>query len=171
MKKSFPYLVFSNILLSILLILSIYLGFNGNFYKRTTVNSNLDIMAGDSSIIEVDANKAFAKTFVVDGSYLGGQTIPQNIDILSRSQNIFVRAKLQCENPENFYLLTSEKFTFEDDGYFYFNDILSAGEKTTLTNGIKILPEAKLQSGKKYVLTIVVETLEENAGINLLWKN
>ena len=170
MKKSFPYLVFSIILLSILLVLSVYLGFNGVFYKKVISNSNLDIKAGETALIEVEENKSFAKTFVVDGVYLSGQTIPQNIEILSQSQNVFVRAKLLCENCEDFSLTKSEKFSYEDDGYFYYNDILNVGEKAMLTTGIEISSKANLKSGEKYLLTVVVETLAEDVDINLFWK-
>lgn len=154
-----------------MLILSVYLGFNGSFYKRVMIESCLDIKPGESAIIEVSENKAFSKSFVVDGSYLAGQTIPQNIEILSQSQNVFVRAKLLCDEENIFSLSESEKFSYENDGYFYYNDVLNAGEKATLTTEIKILHNANMQNDKKYLLTIVVEILSEDVDVNLLWKN
>ena len=83
MKKSFPLLIFCIITLSILLILSVYLGFNGIFYKRVTNSMDIDIKAGNTKIIEIDKNESNVFSFVIDGSYLSGQTIPQNVEVLS----------------------------------------------------------------------------------------
>ena len=171
MKKSFPLLIFCIITLSILLILSVYLGFNGIFYKRVTNSMDIDIKAGNTEIIEVDKNESNVFSFVIDGSYLSGQTIPQNVEVLSLSDNVFVRAKLVCQENGLFSLKTSEKFSYEEDGYFYFNDILKVGEKALLTNGVEILPNAMLESGKKYLCTIVIETLSEEMDVNNVWKS
>ena len=132
---------------------------------------DIDIKAGSTTIIEVDKNESNIFSFVIDGSYLSGQTIPQNVEVLSLSDNVFVRAKLVCGENDLFSLKTSEKFSREDDGYFYFNDILNVGEKTLLTSGVEILPNAMLESGKKYLCTIVIETLSEEMNVNDIWKS
>ena len=58
-----------------------------------------------------------------------------------------------------FDFVTTSHFEKAEDGYYYYDETLSIGNKITFSNYC-IIPQNNLESGKKYILTVIVETIE-----------
>ena len=63
----------------------------------------------------------------------------------------------------------TEHFEKENDGYYYYDEVLKGGNKITFCNYIFIPKEINLRSGEKYIISFVVETLESKYDIGI-WK-
>ena len=176
MKKANVAWGFAVGILSILLILSIILGFNGYFFSVNYLNSKADITVGDSFSISVNPNQANLVSFIIDGGYLPNEVIPQTIYInaeeLNKDCKIRVKSKVfGASNVEEIDFITTQHFEKESDGYYYFDDVLKGGNKITFATYIVIPPKIDLKSEDKYILSIFVEALDADLESEIIWKN
>ena len=163
------------VLLSISLVTSIILGFSGYYFSVAYLKSNCDLVLGDKILISVSENESSVASFCFDGGYLPNEKIQQIVQIVSKnlSESMYVRAKIVVfvdnENA-NFVPMLSEHFVFGEDVYFYYDDVLNGGNKITLCNMLQFPSENIFLSDKKYVASIVVETLSETLNVSEIWK-
>lgn len=176
MKKSSVAWLFAVIILSILLIISIILGWNGYYFSVSYLNSKSDLVVGDSVSIKVEPNQSNVVSFTFDGAFLPNEIIPQVVQINATDLNydVAVRVKAKVfglENETDFDFVTTEHFEKSEDGYYYFDDVLKGGNKITFCNYV-VMPESKeFVSKEKYILTFVVETLDSSLEVENIWKN
>lgn len=176
MRKSNVAWLFAVIVLSFLLVLSFILGLSGYYFSMTYMNSDADIVVGDTVSIGVRANEASVMSFTFDGGYLPNELMPQIIQINGQdlNQNIRIRIKstvFGSEELSELKFITTDHFEQADDGYYYYDDILRGGNKITFCNFVEFPRNAEFSSNEKYILTVVVETLEENIDYQNVWKN
>lgn len=175
MKKSSVKWLFMVIVLSLLLAISVILGFTGYYFSVSYLNSNSELTVGDSFSIEVRANESNVASFTFDGTFLPNEKIPQIIQIKSQNltEDVYIRVKAVAFGGDKEIGLdfeTTEHFYKAIDGYYYFDDVLQGGGKTTFCNFL-ILPEKDcFESRQKYILTFVVETLKSDLDIKNIWK-
>lgn len=173
-KKDIAWL-FSVIVLSVALIISILLGVLGFYSSMTFIASDSDLVVGDTISIGVKPNESTVASMTFDGSFLPDENIPQIIQVngtdLSTDVYVRVKAKIFGTTQETaFNFITTDHFEQKDDGYYYFNDILHGGNKITFCNYIVTPKEITFYSGEKYILSIVVETLDTSFD-KAIWKN
>lgn len=176
MKKSNVAWLFAVIVLSVFLVISLILGFGGFFSSVSYMHSNCDMSVGDKFSIAVYPNQASVASLTFEGSYLPNETIPQVVQInaqdLNSDVNVRVKARVFGLSKEiELDFVTTEHFEKADDGYYYFDDTLKGGNKITFSNYITFPQNGEFESGKKYILTIVAETLETKYGGENIWKN
>lgn len=176
MKKSNVAWSFVVGILSLLLILSVILGMSGYYFSVNYLNSKSDIMVGNSFSISVKPNEANLVCFTIDGGYLPNEVIPQTIHISGEDLNkdAYIRVKARVfgvPNVAELDFVTTEHFEKQDDGYYYFDDVLKGGNKVTFATYLLVPPEIDLASNEKYILSIVVESLESNVDVENIWKN
>lgn len=174
MKKQNIGWIFACGTLTFLLIISVILGVTGFFSSLTYLKSNGDLVVGDDVSISVKPNEASVVSFTFDGSYLPDQVIPHIIQINNSSLDSDLRLRVKAKifglrEDLNLDFVTTSHFEKAEDGYYYFDDTLKGGNKITFSNYIKIPDSHEFASGEKYVLTIVVETLETKYDKNI-WK-
>ena len=173
-KKDVAWL-FAVIILSIALVVSIVLGLMGYFSSLTFLSSKSDLVIGDTLSIGVEPNQTSVASMTFDGAFLPNENLPQTIQIsaetLSSDVRVRVKAKIFGLNETSLFdFITTEHFEKAEDGYYYFDDILHGGNKITFCNYIVTPKDVTFFSGEKYILTIVVETLETKYDENI-WKN
>lgn len=165
MKKEYVGWLFAVIVLSVLLAVSIFLGVTGYFSSVTYLVSHSDLVVGDNVVVHVLPNQASVFSFTFDGAYLPDETIPHTIQISASNLNADVRVRVKAvvfglDDVTPFEFVTNEHFEKQADGYYYFDDVLTGGNKITFSNYI-IMPDSNdFVSNQKYVVTFVVETLE-----------
>lgn len=176
MKKSSVAWLFAVIVLSILLVISIILGMTGFYFSVSYLNSPSDIVVGDSMSISVLPNQSSVASFTFDGGYLPNEVIPQFIFINAQDLNSNVRVRVKAKvfgapNLSTLDFVTTEHFVKENDGYYYFDEVLKGGNKVTFSTYLLIPSDVDLSSNEKYILTIAVETLDESLDYEKIWKN
>lgn len=168
--------IFTSALLAFLLAMSIYMGISG-FYFKTQPSYTTDLVLGKNIQIDVSKNMSNAVSFNLDGSYLSGERLPQIISIKNTEEEdgVYLRAKIYIYTSENktlnMGLVETVNWTYnQEDGYYYFNDVLSKQDKVSLCSHVFVDEETSLQSNIKYIVTIVIEALDENVEIQNIWK-
>lgn len=168
--------IFSCVILSIGLILSIIMGITG-FYYRNTFSSTTDLKLGEALQVEARGNQANSISVNLDGSFLPGERIRQDLIVknLELDDEIFLRAKLYIYSTENRVvnlnvdLSPNWKYNLQD-GYYYFNGGLSPQGRTLLASNIIIDENDDLVSNKKYIMTLLVEGFSEKEDAERVWK-
>ncbi len=174
MKKSSIGWLFAVITLAVLLAVSVILGVTGYFSSVTYLASPSDLVVGDNVSIAVKENESSVASFTFDGGYLPNETIPHVIQIngglLNKDVKVRVKAEIFGLNEKTaFDFVTTSHFEKAEDGYYYYDETLPIGSKITFSNYC-IIPENNFQSGEKYILTVVVETIDaEKSGE--IWQN
>lgn len=173
-KKDIAWL-FTVIILSVALVVSILLGVLGYLSSLTFMATKSDLIVGDAISIAVSPNQSSVASVTFDGSYLPNENLPQTIQINATDLNADVRVRVKArlfglDNDTPFDFITTEHFEKADDGYYYFDDVLHGGNKITFCNYIVTPKEVDFYSGEKYILSIIVETLETKYDQNI-WKN
>ncbi len=173
MKKKDIAWFFAVIVLSALLAVSIILGVTGYFSSVTFLKSAADLKVGDTVQISVLPNQANVASYSFDGAYFPNELIPQVVQIDAKNLNadVFVRVKAKVfgEDGVEFGFVTPEHFEKAEDGYYYFDDVLTGGSKITFCTYLITPEENKFVSNAKYILSFIVETLESKYDINI-WK-
>ncbi len=165
--------LFAIIVLTILLITSVILGVTGYFSSATYLISNSELKVGDNISVGVRENQTSVLSLTFDGSYLPGETIPQIIQINSEDMNSNLKVRVKAEvfgSSSNFDFVTTSHFEKAEDGYYYYDETLQGGNKITFCNYITNPEEGDLISNEKYILTIVVETLDSDYA-ETIWKS
>lgn len=173
MNKSNIGWLFAVIALSILLIVSIILGVNGYFFSMSFTRLNSDIVVGEGATIEVLPEESSILSFTFDGSYLPNERIPQKLQISAKNadSDVLVRVKAKVFGgaaEEELEFETTENFDFDGE-YYYYKNVLGAGGKVLFCDYLKIPLENTLSSKEKYILTIVVESVENSEENQQKW--
>lgn len=174
-KETLPW-AFAVLMLVIVLIVSIILGVSGYYFSLSYLNSNSDLVVGDTVSIGVKPNQANVASFTFDGGYMPNEKIPQvvqiNATVLDADVKVRVKAQIFGKNQDiNFDFVTTEHFELAEDGYYYYDDVLTGGNKITFCNYIVVPDDLSMTSKEKYILTFVVETLESDLDVENIWKN
>ena len=173
-KSSYPWL-FSIIILSVLLVISLILGFTGYFFSLSMMKTSSDLSLGDTVCLNVEPNEASVVSFTFDGNYLPGEVLPQVIQIKANNidKNLKVRVKSEAYTENGviqFDFVTTDEFTKGNDGYFYFNSDLAGGNKITFCNSIVMPEKASFVSKEKYILSVIVENLDSSLPVEEIWQ-
>lgn len=161
-KKDVAWL-FAVITLALCLVVSIILGVTGFFSSATFMHSSTDLKVGDEVSIAVKPNQASVASFTFDGAFFPGEILPQLVQINAQnlSADLRVRVKAQIFGAdENFEFVTTSHFQQEQDGYYYFDDVLHGGSKITFCTHLLIPEQSEFSCNEKYILSVIVETLE-----------
>lgn len=172
MTKRETALIFSVVILCILLVTSVILGVTGYFSSASYLSSNSELVVGDNVTIGVKPNETSVISMTFDGSYLPDENIPQVIQISSQDLNSDLKVRVKAQvfgTNSNFEFITTSHFQQEEDGYYYFDEDLKGGNKITFCNYVKTPKDNNFVSNEKYILTIVVETIESQFG-QTIWK-
>lgn len=174
MKKSSVPWLFAVIILSFLFILSIILGLTGYYFSVAYLNSNSEIVLGETVSISVLPNQSNVVSFTIDGAFMPNETLPQIVQINAEDMERDLRVRVKAEVfglNEEFDFVTTDHFEKASDGYYYFDDVLKGGNKITFCNYLVTPRESEFLSRQKYILSIVVETLETQFDSQNIWKN
>lgn len=172
-KENFGW-IFTTCALAILLGLSIYLGITG-WYFRTEKSYTTDIELGKTIQFGVKKNESNAISFNLDGSFLAGERLPQLISVknLDAENNLYLRAKLFIYTGDNqtleMNMVETANWTYQEDGYYYFNEKLTPQNKVAICSFVFIDEDTDLQTNTKYIVTMIVESLDENQNVTQIW--
>lgn len=176
MKKNKPLYgwIFAVIVLTILLAISLYLGLSGWFFT-TNFSRPTDLVLGNNVEIAVNKSQASTASFTFSGGYLQGEKLPQIVSVKNSSEEgkVFLRAKVYVFMSDNsisdMALAGNSNWNKADDGYYYFNDKLVYQGKVGLCSHVEVGEESKLCGALNYILTILVESLDENLDVEKVW--
>lgn len=166
--------IFVSCALAILLGLSIYLGISG-WYFKTEKSYSTDIELGKTVQFGVKKNQANSISFNLDGSYLSGERLPQLISVknLDEKSDVYLRAKIFIYTGDNqtkkMNLVETVNWTYQEDGYYYYNELLTPLNKVALCSYVFIDEETELQTDTKYIVSIVLESLDKNQDVSQIW--
>ena len=168
-------LVFISVSLALLLGLSIYLGVSGWYFKND-LSYTTDLELGKTVQVDVKKNEANSISMNFDGSFLAGERLAQIISVKNSEtdSNLYVRAKVFIYSSENMTedmeIVESINWTYNiNDGYYYFNSLLTASNKVTLCSYVMAGEDSHLHSRTKYIFTVLVEALDESLDVNQIW--
>ena len=173
MKKATITWIFVATILVVLLVTMTVLGFSGFLFSLSSSSFETDLKVGTELNIGIKPNETSVKSLSFDGSYLSGEKLKQNINISAEklTENVFVRVKSCVANGnEQMLFFANDKFSFEEDGYYYCDDVIMGGDKVSFCEYVIMPHFEKLNTNKKNIFTIVVECLSENEDINKIWK-
>lgn len=159
--------------LFVLLVISIYLGASGWFFK-TDFSYTTDLELGKTISSSITKNQANVISLTMDGSFLAGERLPQIVSITNSddSSSIYLRAKVFVSSSsgvnENVDIVQTVNWTYnESDGYYYFNDLLLPDNKTALCS--YVIVNDNFISKNKYIINFVFESLAENEDVQSFW--
>lgn len=161
--------------LLVLLAIAIYLGASGWFFKND-ISYTTDLELGKTITTSIKKNQAQSISLTFDGSILPGERLPQIVSIsnIDDSENIYVRAKVYVYNGDNVMqdmdIVETINWTYnEDDGYYYFNEILNVDTKATLCSYIIVDENSTFSGHNKYILSIVFESIAQSLDVESIW--
>lgn len=172
-KENAGYLFIIAILLGFL-GLSIYLGLSGWYYYNDQ-NYTTNLQLGKTIQTTLKKNEARALSMNVEGSYLPGEIIPQIITAKNSSdENLYLRAKIFLDNGYGMCipvkLVSNDMWDYhEEDGYYYYNQFVTSQNKSTFCTQVIIPDNLILQTTKKYMITVVFESVDCNQNVLQLW--
>ncbi len=172
-KENFGW-IFTCFALAILLAISIYLGATGWFFK-TDNSYSTDLELGKTVTANISKNQASTVSLTLDGSYLAGEKLPQIISInnIDSESDIYLRAKIYIYSGDglnlNMDIVETSNWTYnENDGYYYYNDLLPIENRATLCSYV-IIRDENLRGRNKYILSIVFESLSKDENVESFW--
>lgn len=172
--KAFYGWLFVCVSLAILLGVSIYLGLSGWYFKADH-SLESDLVLGETVQVDIDKNQSACVSFTFAGSYIHGEKLSQIVGVKNLNQEfgLYVRAKINVFSKfsDDFSLGLDEtiNWTYRDDGYYYFDAILSPESKANLCSSIIIGETSEFDSTKNYILNVTFETLEEGLDVEKIW--
>lgn len=173
-KSNFGW-IFTCGLLFVLLIGSLYLGISGWYFKNDN-SYTTDLKLGQTIQLDIQNNQANSASLNLDGAYLAEARLPQIISIknVETDKSLYLRAKVFVYSGDNRNLdvdiveTINWKFN-SDDGYYYFDDVLSANNKIALCSHVIIGDNNEMNTNTKYILTVLVEALNDTEDIEQIW--
>ena len=173
MNKTHIGWLFAVIALSILLIVSIILGVNGYYFSMSFLQSKSDITIGETATIEVLPDEASVLSFTFDGTFMPKEKLPQKVQISAKNsdKDLLIRVKSRVfgdETDEKLEFWTDDKFVYDGE-YYYFKDVLGFGGRILFCDYIQIPEKSNLSSKEKYILSIVVEAVENTQDNQIKW--
>ena len=172
-KENFGWIFISASLL-LLLAIAIYLGVSGWFFQND-VSYSTDLELGKTVVTNIAKNQASAVSLNFDGSYLPGERLPQIISVknVDASDSLYVRAKVYVYTGDNVTLdvdiISTINWTKNDDGYYYFNELLNPDVSASLCSFIIINKDSNFSSKKMYILNVVFESLSSSQQVEQIW--
>lgn len=163
-------------ILSILLIASIVFGITFAYFADATTVTG-DITLGDPVLINITQDGVVVETFTFSDDALPGTVYDQEIAIAAPDDTTeaAIRAKITMTNEDveanDFDLDTSEDWTLGDDGYYYYNGSLFAGNNIVLVNTITIPTSLTNESANKiYTVAVLAEAIQNaNGAVGDVW--
>ncbi len=173
-KSNFGW-IFTCFAFLVLLGIAIYLGVSGWFFKND-LSYTTDLELGKTISTSIKKNQAQSISLTFDGSFLPGERLPQIVSVTNGddSDALYVRAKVYVYNGDNVTqdmdIVETINWTYnEDDGYYYFNDLLSVDAKAALCSYVIIGQESTFSGHNKYILSIVFESLSQSLDVESIW--
>ncbi|MBE7073678.1 MAG: hypothetical protein E7379_01100 [Clostridiales bacterium] len=166
--------LFVIVFLTVALGVSIYFGISGWYFYSET-NYVTDLSLGKTVQANIKGNQANAVFFNLEGSYLPNSKLPQVISVNNISESpLFIRAKCcilssaNSTSPLELSLNSNWEYR-QEDGYYYYNNNLEMQSKTTLCDFIIMPSDLFIQSNKKYIVSVVFESLNGSQDATVLW--
>lgn len=161
--------------LLILLGIVTYLGASGWFFKND-LSYTTDLELGKTITTSIKKNQAQSISLTFDGSLLPGEHLPQIVGITNSddSEALYIRAKVYVYNGDNIMntmgIVETINWTYnEDDGYYYFNELLSVNTKVALCSYVVVGEDSAFIGKNKYILSIVFESLSQSLDVEAIW--
>lgn len=177
-KKSVreSWFVFTIIMLSILLALSLYLFLQNPFVTNRPAHSGI-IPLGTPLNIKINAVGATTQSVYFKGSVLPNSVVGQEVKITlnAAQENAVARAKAFMFDEFAKYIpieiTTASNWVAGDDGYYYCQEVLSANLVLDFAKDVQIPPaDEKLSSANSYLIHFIIETLPQTANFEEIWK-
>ena len=168
--------IFTIVMLSILLGLSLYLFLQNPFVTNKPRQSGL-IQLGTPINIKVDAVGASAKTVFFEGSILPNSVVQQDVKITLNpaQENAALRAKVfmfdEFVKLIPLEITTTSNWEKGGDGYYYCQEVLSANLVLDFAKELQIPSSEKgLNSANTYSIIYIIETLPVGSNFEEIWK-
>ncbi|MBR2053020.1 MAG: hypothetical protein IJ959_02570 [Clostridia bacterium] len=168
--------IFSIVMLSVLLMLSLYLFLQNPFVTNQPDRPGLPPV-GTPLNISVDAAGSNAQSVFFHGSVLPQTFVPQEVKIILKpnQENAVARAKAVMFNEFGkqipLALTTSSNWAAGNDGYYYCQEVLSANLMVDFVKELQMPAEKEgLNSANVYSIIFSIETLPQNANFEEIWK-
>lgn len=165
------------ITLSVLLGLSLILGLTAAFFSANQTATG-DITLGDPVNISITQGGASVEAFTFSGTAMPGTVYSQPIGVSvpeNTSQSV-LRCKLTLANSgdatsQPITATTSDDWTLADDGYYYYNGSVNAGDSLDFCTEIQVPKGLTNQDANKvYTVTFQVEAIQyANGAASEVW--
>lgn len=171
-KEKFSY-IFSICGLVVIIAFLICLYYSGVLFAcKTDLVSSIPI--GTTTRLVVENSNSSVATFDLNGAVLPGENIQQNINIFNNGQdNLRVRAiafiYTKDRGKVDLELNVSDFWIKDADGYYYYKDKVTAKETISLTDKIKLSDLYVFNSSERYIINILVESLDSDLDVNSIW--
>lgn len=172
-KENFGWIV-TCVSLALLLGISLYLGLSGYFFK-TQISYVTEFEIGKAQDIAIKKNEASVLPLNLEGSYLGGERLPQIISIKNEGEEkLYLRAKVLIYTKGNetkpLDIVQSINWNYNnEDGYYYFDDLVKPEEKVALCSHVIMSEDDSISTNKKYIISFIFESLDENEDVENFW--
>lgn len=168
--------IFFIVLLSLLLLLSMFLLYSNSLYKSTIAMQGQQTL-GDTIKLELEDKGSFSQVLAFQGSTLPSFPIRQEgfLKVKENQSNCVARAKMFIYNTNHEEpALLSGTFTTDwikaDDGYYYYKYVLTENVAFKFLHSI-IMPgdEFDLNSTQLYSIIVTIETLPIDSNFEQIW--
>ena len=141
------------------------------------LNKNI-VFCGEVTIAHKEIDLKNWKGNLTHSGFLPEERLAQVVSIknLELDNSLYLRAKVFIYSSQNqteeIDVVENSNWTKNEDGYYYYNELLSPLEKTTFSTFI-IAPSQNFvtASWKKYIVTFVFESLDSSVDVENLWQN
>ncbi len=166
------------IALSILLGLSLIFGITTAFFSaNATAEGNVTL--GDPVNINITQGGTSVTALEFAGNAMPGTTYTQVIGVSmpTGTSDSVIRGKLTITNAEGAAqnlaatVNTTDWTLNEDDGYYYFNGVMSAGQSKDFVNAITVPKElTNVDANKTFAITVQIEAIQfANGAASEVW--
>lgn len=160
------------VLLFALLIGTNVFAYSGVWFKLLP-NTNPIYTLGKTATVDLLPNSSNTAAFTFKGAAIRGVYYQHPImaQMTVTSQNFVVRAKMTVQTESQqipVQIATDSNWIVGDDGYAYFENLVTGGQKILVANGY-VLPDFCADQSKSYNLCLIVETLEQNTDFDKIW--
>lgn len=173
-KSNFGWL-FACVGLVLLLVLSVFLGKSGFLFKTENAFTT-DLVLGQNIECGLNKNQATSVSLNFSGGFLPGERLPQVVAVKNAEDQslLYLRAKVFVYTSQNQMLevdvVENSNWVKNEDGYFYYNDLIKPNEKVNFCSHIIVGGENfQPVSWKKYILSFVFETLDNTLDSQTIW--
>jgi len=176
LSKKESWYIFFIILLSLLLILSVYIFLSNGLYRSTLVMPGQKTL-GDAIKLELEDTGSFSKVLTFQGSTLQNFPINQEgyLKVKDNQSNCVARVKMYIfnslqEEPVLIKGTLTTDWTPADDGHYYYKYILTENLAFKFLHSITMPgDEFDLHSTDFYNIIITIETLPFESDFETIW--
>lgn len=175
-KKKASGTTFAIVALSILLGLSLIFGISAAFFSATK-GATGNITLGNPVDINITQGGTTVTTLTFDGTAMPGTsyTQPIAVSLPAGTSDAVVRGKLSITNSdsaaENVTAVTNASWVLGDDGYYYYNGKLSAGQSQEFVTSVTV-PKSltNADANKTFALSVQIEAIQfANGAASEVW--